>query len=59
MVDMGIADVAMEMNAIKLQSEVSMRVTKMAMDITQQLNEEMLNLMSGLTGVGQNIDVSV
>ena len=59
MVDMGIADVAMEMNAIRLQSEVSMRVTKMAMDITQQLNEEMLSLMSDLTGVGQNIDVSV
>ena len=59
MVDMGIADVAMETNAIRLQSEVSMRVTKMAMDMTEQLDEAMLGLMSELTGVGQNIDVSV
>jgi len=57
--DYGISNIAMNMSAIRLQSEVSMRVTKMAMDTTEMINDEMLDILASLTGTGQNIDVSV
>ena len=57
--DLGISNIAMNMSAIRLQSEVSMRVMKMAMDTTEMLNDEMLDILASVTGAGQNIDVSV
>ena len=56
--DLGISNIAMNMSAIRLQSEVSMRVMKMTMDTTEMLNDEMLDILASLTGSGQNIDVS-
>jgi len=57
--DLGISDIAMNMSAIRLQSEVSMRVMKMTIDTTELLNAEMLDILASMTGAGQNIDVSV
>jgi len=57
--DMGIAGVASGMSAIRLQSEVSMRVMKMALDVTDQFSDVLINMMADMTGVGQNIDVTV
>jgi len=57
--DMGIAGVAMDMSAIRLQTEVSLRVMKMANDITEQITDELVALMASMTGSGQNIDISV
>jgi len=57
--DMGIAGVAMDMSAIRLQSEISMRVMKMALDVTDQVADELTDLMAEMTGAGANIDVSV
>jgi len=56
--DFGISSMAMDMSAIRLQSEVSMRVMKMTLDTTELLNAEMLEILASMTGSGQNIDVT-
>ena len=57
--DMGIAGVAMDMSAIRLQSEISVRVMKMAIDSTAQVADELVDLLASMPGAGENIDISV
>ena len=57
--DFGISNLAMDMSTVKLQTEMSMKVMKMANDMTEQLNSEMIEMMADMTGAGHNLDVSV
>jgi len=57
---MGIASVAQDMKTVQMQAEVGLRVMKMAMDTAEQEGAAFIEMLdAALTGVGQNLDVSV
>jgi len=57
---MGIASVAQDMKAAQVQAEVGLKVMKMAMNTAEQEGEAFIEMLdAALTGVGQNLDVSV
>jgi len=56
----GIARLASDMKTMQLQSEMSVRVLKMTMDVAAQEGEELVEMIDSiLTGAGQNIDISI
>ena len=56
----GIANVAQDMKAAQIKAEVGLKVMKMAMDTAEQEGAAFIEMLdAALTGVGQNLDVSV
>ena len=56
----GIAQAATNINAINFRTEASLKVMKMAMDTAEQEGDALMKMIdSVLTGVGQNLDISV
>jgi len=55
---MGIAHIGMDMKTMMLQSEMSTRVMKMAMDVAEQGAEGFFKMIDSiLTGTGKHIDI--
>ena len=56
----GIAQVATNIKTMSLLTEASLKVMKMAMNVAEQEGVGFMKILdSALTGVGQNLDISV
>ena len=54
---LGIARMATDMKTIMLQSEMSIRTMKMAMDMAEQAGDELVDMIDSiLTGTGLYVD---